>query len=167
MYTVNVDVGKDALSDTGVRPPPLRRGRAPGPLATSRDAAATLGVSADSERREFLVDTGEARLVHRGGITIQIHTDGDLYLISLVGELDMSNADALDAELQRAEESRAGRIVLDLSGLEFIDSSGLELLVIAKRRSDDAYRFRIRPGRDKVTRLFALTKIDEFLDLEE
>jgi anti-anti-sigma factor len=113
------------------------------------------------------VDTGPARLVHRGRISIQVHTEGDLYLISLVGELDMSNTEALDAELQRAEESSAGRIVLDLSGLEFIDSSGLELLVIARRRSDDADRFRIRPGRDQVTRLLALTRIDEFLQLEE
>jgi anti-sigma B factor antagonist len=112
------------------------------------------------------VDTGPARLVHRGRITIQVHTEGDLYLISLVGELDMSNTDALDAELQRAEESSAGRIVLDLGGLEFIDSSGL--LVIAKRRSDAcADRLRIRPGRDQVTRLLALTKIDEFLHFEE
>jgi anti-anti-sigma factor len=113
------------------------------------------------------VGAGQARLVHRGGVTIQVHTEGDLYLISLVGELDISHTDALDAELQCAEESSARRIVLDLSGLDFIDSSGLELLVIAKRRSSDADRFRIRPGRDAVTRLFALTKIDEFLDVEE
>ena len=113
-------------------------------------------------------DTGPARLVHRGRITIQVHAEGDLYLISLVGELDMSTTAALDAELQRAEESSADRIVLDLSGVEFIDSSGLELLVNARRRSDpDPDRLRIRPGRDQVTRLLALTGIDELLPFEE
>jgi anti-anti-sigma factor len=110
------------------------------------------------------VDTAPARLVQSGRMTIQVHTEDDLYLISLVGEFDMSSTEALDAELLRAEESSAGRIVLDLSGVEFIDSSCLELLVIAKRRSDaDADRLRIRPGRGEVTRLLALTKIDEFL----
>jgi anti-anti-sigma factor len=114
------------------------------------------------------VDTGPARLVHRGRITIQVHTEGDLYLISVVGELDMSNTAALDAELQRAEESSAGRIVLDLSGVKFIDSSGLQLLVNARRRSDpDPDRLRIRPGCDQVTRLLALTGIDELLHFEE
>jgi stage II sporulation protein AA (anti-sigma F factor antagonist) len=58
--------------------------------------------------------------------------------------------------------------VLDLGGLDFIDSSGLELLVIARRRTDAAAdRLRIRPGRDQVTRLLALTGIDEYLNFEE
>jgi anti-anti-sigma factor len=110
------------------------------------------------------LDTAPARLVQSGHITIQVHTEDDLYLIALVGELDLSTTEALNAELSRAEESSAGRIVLDLSGVEFIDSSGLELLVIAKRRSDaDADRLRIRPGRGQVARLLALTKTDEFL----
>jgi anti-anti-sigma factor len=124
--------------------------------------------SAFSERRDVFVDTAPARRVQIGGMTIQIQTEDELYLISLVGELDMSGAQALDAELLRAENSRAGRIVLDLGGLDFIDSTGLEQLVIAKRRSDAAAgRLRIRPGRDQVTRLLALTKIDEFLHFEE
>jgi anti-anti-sigma factor len=101
-------------------------------------------------------------------MTIRSQTDDDVYLISLVGELDMLSAQSLNAELVRAEDSSSRRIVLDLSGLEFIDSSGLELLVLAKRRSDDAAdRLRIRPGRDQVTRLLALTKIDEYLRFED
>ena len=112
--------------------------------------------------------TAPTRLVQSGCITIQVHAEDDLYLISLVGELDISTTDALDAELSRAEESSAGRIVVDLSGVEFIDSTGLGLLVLAKRRSDaDADRLRIRPGRDQVARLMGLTKIDEFLHFQE
>jgi len=127
-----------------------------------------LGDSGLSERRELFVKTAPARLVRSGRITIQVHTEDDLYLISLVGELDLSATEALNAELFRAEESSARRIVLDLGGVEFIDSSGLELLMIAKRRSDaDAGRFRVRPGRDQVTRLLALTGMDEFLPFEE
>jgi anti-sigma B factor antagonist len=139
-----------------------------GPLPTCRDTAVALGVSAVSERRELFVDNAATRLVHTGRISIQVHTEDDLCLISLDGELDLSSTEALDAELSRAEESSAGRIVLDLSGVEFIDSSGLELLVFATRRSHaDTDRLRIRPGRDQVTRLIALTGIDEFLHFEE
>jgi hypothetical protein len=43
-------------------------------------------------------DIGPARLVHKGRITIQVHAEGDLYLISPVGELDMSNTKAPEDE---------------------------------------------------------------------
>jgi anti-anti-sigma factor len=136
-------------------------------LAPQHAEAALLDAAMNELRDETKSDT-QRDLVRSGRMTIQVHTEDDLYVVSLVGELDISSTQGLGAELLRAEESSASRIVLDLSGVEFIDSSGLELLVMAKRRSDaDADRLRIRPGRDLVTRLLALTKIDEFLHFEE
>jgi anti-sigma B factor antagonist len=114
------------------------------------------------------VDTASPCRMQSGRLTIHVETEGDVYLISVVGELDLSTTQALEAELLRAEASSGSRIVLDLSGVDFIDSCGLELLVIAKRRSDAAAdQLRIRPGGGQVTRLLKLTKIDEFLHLEE
>jgi anti-sigma B factor antagonist len=48
---------------------------------------------------------------------------------ALVGEMDVSNAEALDAELRAW--SGPGDLTLDLSGLEFIDSSGVRILIDA------------------------------------
>jgi anti-sigma B factor antagonist len=47
----------------------------------------------------------------------------------LIGEIDVSNADALDAELQGW--AHPDDMTLDLSGLEFIDSSGIRILIDA------------------------------------
>jgi STAS domain len=47
--------------------------------------------------------------------------------------LDIAVADQLDAALARAEDSSAEQIVIDVGGLEFIDSSGLRLFVKAQR----------------------------------
>ena len=111
--------------------------------------------------------TTQNRIEAAGGLEIRVDV-GDPYLIALEGELDSSNADAVEAELTLAEASAAKRIVLNLSRLTFIDSSGLRILVMAKRRSDaDADRLRIRPGKDQVTRVMALTGIDSYLRVED
>ncbi len=54
------------------------------------------------------------------------------------GELDIATAPALEHELDRAFETDSARVVLDLRELEFIDSSGLRTLLIARRRADNA-----------------------------
>ena len=111
--------------------------------------------------------TTQSRIEAAGGLEIRVDV-GDPYLIALEGELDSSNAEAVETEFTLAEESAAKRIVLNLSRLAFIDSTGLRMLVMAKRRSDaDADRLRIRPGKDQVTRVMALTGIDSYLHVEQ
>ena len=78
----------------------------------------------------------------------------------LVGELDLANAETLAAELEQTTE---GELVLDLSELEFIDSTGIALLVAAHRRlnSGDSDRFRLIASESTaVQRVMALTGLD-------
>ena len=53
--------------------------------------------------------------------------------LRLVGELDIGTADRLRSALAEVT-GRGSTIVLDLSGLDFIDSSGLHELVVALKR---------------------------------
>ena len=63
--------------------------------------------------------------------------------------------------LARAESSDAGKIVLDLRDLTFIDSSGLKSILIATRRSRaDGNRLGILRGSGEVANLLELTGID-------
>jgi anti-anti-sigma factor len=68
----------------------------------------------------------------------------------------------------RIEEDRPSELVIDLSGLEFIDSTGLRLLLdTIDRAQDHGMMLRFLRGSDAVTRLLGLTEIDErmrFLD---
>ena len=99
-----------------------------------------------------------------GLFDIQGDYDGRRWLVSLRGELDLSNVTALDRELRRAEASDAERIVVDLSLLEFLDSSGLHTLVQAARRSRNAgERLRLIPGPKRVQMVFQLTKTEQHL----
>lgn len=66
--------------------------------------------------------------------------------------------------MQCAESTNARRIVLDLSNLDFIDSSGIRLILAADARSRmDGDRLRLVRGRQSVHRVFELTGVAERL----
>jgi anti-sigma B factor antagonist len=87
-------------------------------------------------------------------------------VITATGELDLSGAAVLDVELERlAADPELGTVVLDLRGLEFMDSSGLRLVVQADMRAREAgRRFVLVKGPDTVHRVFEITRMSERLD---
>jgi anti-anti-sigma factor len=83
------------------------------------------------------------------------------YVVRLRGELDLASCDAVDAALRAAERTNAARIVLDIDSVSFIDSSGLQVILRAKRRSDGSgKRLRITRGSGHVADMFRLTALD-------
>ena len=86
-------------------------------------------------------------------------------LIALSGELDLSGAAPLDEEIDRlAAEDGVRRVVLDLRGLEFMDSSGLRLVALAERRLTAADRELVLVrGPEAVQRVFEITRMDDHL----
>jgi anti-sigma B factor antagonist len=54
--------------------------------------------------------------------------------LELVGELDVASAPALRERLAEVATRGVGPLVIDLSALNFIDSTGLSVLLNAKRR---------------------------------
>ncbi|WP_439655907.1 STAS domain-containing protein [Lentzea sp. HUAS TT2] len=50
-------------------------------------------------------------------------------VLTLTGEVDLSTSDLLRAELELACSSGEGDVVIDLTGLTFIGSSGLHVLI--------------------------------------
>jgi anti-sigma B factor antagonist len=70
--------------------------------------------------------------------SIRTEQQGTAAVVVPAGQLDIATAPALEQELERAFESSSVRVVLDLRELEFIDSSGLRSLLIARRKADAA-----------------------------
>lgn len=86
--------------------------------------------------------------------------------VALRGELDLSTTDKLQRELERVEAATPGVLVLDLSGLTFLDSTGLRLIVAADQRARAAdRRLVVVKGPVAVHRVFSITKLDERLDM--
>jgi anti-anti-sigma factor len=92
--------------------------------------------------------------------------NGTVAVIAATGELDLSGAGALEAELERlTADPDLGTVVLDLSGLEFMDSSGLRTIGLADMRAREAgRRFALVRGPETVHRVFEITRMSARLD---
>jgi len=84
---------------------------------------------------------------------------GDDERVRLLGEMDLSVIGSVDREMGRAEAGDAARIVLDLQDLEFLDASGIRLLLhLGARSRTNGGRLRIAgPRSPQVRRVIDLT----------
>lgn len=84
-------------------------------------------------------------------------------IVTVSGDLDISNADALDAAVTSITATSPERLIFDLSGLRFIDSAGITVLLGAAAKVNDV---RIRKPSPAVRRVVELTGLDEVLPIE-
>jgi anti-sigma B factor antagonist len=82
------------------------------------------------------------------------------HLISVTGELDLAATPELSTVLLMAARSPGSLVVLDLAGVEFIDSSALGTLLKAGGEVESAgKRLRVVCGEGPVRRLLELTNL--------
>jgi anti-anti-sigma factor len=86
--------------------------------------------------------------------------------VRLRGELDLAGAPELSDRLRRLRE-RGEPVLLDLDELEFIDMSGLRvLLAAAAEASRDGWSFAVTRGSARVRRLIGLVTLKSQLPLD-
>jgi anti-sigma B factor antagonist len=86
--------------------------------------------------------------------------------VALTGELDIASAPKLEEEVRRLESQGRTLIVLDLRGLEFMDSSGLRALLAADSRARErGARLVIVRGDERIQRVLRITRLDERLEI--
>jgi anti-anti-sigma factor len=105
-----------------------------------------------------------AELFELGQLTVRSERDGVVHTISLSGELDLATSGEVERELERVEATDAESIVLDLSDLTFMDSTGVRLIVQAHQRSRaDANRLALLRGPAAVQRVLELSGVSGLL----
>jgi anti-sigma B factor antagonist len=93
-------------------------------------------------------------------------SSGEQVTVSLKGELDLSTVAKVEEELRRVDASDVSLVVLDLTALTFLDSTGLRAVITADERARErGRRFVIVKGPDAVQRVFAITRLEERLDM--
>jgi anti-anti-sigma factor len=86
--------------------------------------------------------------------------------VRLRGELDLAGAPTLSERLRRLRERREP-VLLDLDELEFIDMSGLRVLLAASAEaSHDGWSFAVTRGSAQVRRLIGLVRLERQLPLD-
>jgi anti-anti-sigma factor len=99
-------------------------------------------------------------------LEVETETRDGLVHVVLRGELDLSTVAKVQDELRRVEESSPPVVVLDLSKLTFLDSTGLRCLVTADQRArDEGRRVVLVRGPDPVQRVFSITRLEERLEM--
>lgn len=89
----------------------------------------------------------------------QVVCPGTVRVIA-AGELDLASTPLLEAELSAVDE-HATVVILDLSRLTFMDSSGLQLIVHTQRRLTEAHRtLKLIRGSSQIQRLFLLSGLE-------
>jgi anti-sigma B factor antagonist len=111
---------------------------------------------------------GPQELFELAELSMTTGRTGPVQTITLTGELDLASADAVHGELIRAEATDAQTILLDLTGLSFLDSSGIRLLIAAAGRSQaDSRRLVIRRPPENVRRVLRVAGVDDRLPFSD
>lgn len=103
------------------------------------------------------------QLIELGALRMNSQRTGAVHTIRLSGELDLATTSRVEAELKRVEATDARMIVVDLSGLTFISSSGVHFLVDAEIRSRASNGLTLLRGSPTVQRVLALCEVDTAL----
>jgi anti-sigma B factor antagonist len=86
--------------------------------------------------------------------------------VALVGELDLSTVAKVQEELRKVEAAAPPTMVVDLSKLTFLDSTGLRCIITADERArEEGRRVVIVRGPDAVQRVFAITRLEDRLEI--
>jgi anti-sigma B factor antagonist len=93
--------------------------------------------------------------------------DSEGGVLTLEGELDLETAPEFDRQLDRIHTTEVTRVLIDLSGVTFMDSTGLSSIVRASRFAEsNGHSLVLRRGPRQVQRLFELTGIESRLTFE-
>src|ERR671914_663205 len=86
--------------------------------------------------------------------------------VALAGELDLSTVAKVQDELRRVEADSPPTVVVDLSKLTFLDSTGLRCIITADERArEEGRRVVVVRGPDPVQRVFTITRLEERLEM--
>jgi anti-anti-sigma factor len=84
----------------------------------------------------------------------------------LTGDLDLATAGEAESAILAAEEGQPPLVILDLRQLEFMDSTGLRVVISAAARAqDEERRLVLVKGPDVVQRVFEITRLAERLEI--
>lgn len=101
-----------------------------------------------------------------GVLSLETTSEDGVLTLRLAGELDLAGAPEVEAAVERAMADAERRLVIDFSGLTFIDSTGIAILVAAMGDERAAGRLGFVPSTaPAVTRVLKLTGVEERMPL--
>jgi anti-sigma B factor antagonist len=92
----------------------------------------------------------------------------DSVVLSLQGEVDVSNSELVKNAALAALAQGAKRLVIDLSGTEYMDSAGLGILVgLLKRVKESDLVMAVAGAKPQVKRVFEITRLNRVFTMHD
>ena len=98
-------------------------------------------------------------------LDLESQTNGAVATVTVRGEIDLATAPQLREVLHELIQGGAQEIVLDCHGLEFLDSSGIGLLVASRKRLGAGGSLVIDSPPDHVRKVLELTGVTKELSV--
>ncbi|HUJ66288.1 MAG TPA: STAS domain-containing protein [Acidimicrobiales bacterium] len=101
-----------------------------------------------------------------GELSLRTVRAGRYLVIEAYGEIDIANGDELRIMIDSCLDGGAEQLIVDLSGVRFMDSSGLNVLIGTARRLG-AGSFGVVVSRPSIRKIFSVTGIDHIIPVFE
>lgn len=102
-----------------------------------------------------------------GSLEVEVRSDDTAHVVRVAGELDLETRGQLETALDGLAKPPL-IVVLDFSGLTFVDSTGLKTLLNEHRRArEEGYEFVIAGSRPAIRDIFRVTALDITLPLAD
>jgi anti-anti-sigma factor len=96
---------------------------------------------------------------------VDVEPERESVRVAPVGELDIATVDKLQVEVTRLLETGFEKIILDLRGVRFLDSTGLRLVLeLDGAARENSHELCVIRGSDVVHRIFEVTQVAERLN---
>lgn len=98
-------------------------------------------------------------------MTIEKTSEGAKLTLTLAGRLDTTTAPQLEAEVKGSLEG-VSELTLDFSGLEYLSSAGLRVILVAQKIMNKQGRMVVRHVNETILEVFEVTGFRDILTIE-
>jgi anti-sigma B factor antagonist len=98
-------------------------------------------------------------------LELESRSSGDATIIVVRGEIDMATAPKVRDALNDLVDAGASRIVVDCRGLDFLDSSGIGVLIAVRKRLGDDGVLTLEAPQAHVRKVLELTGVNEHVEI--
>ena len=101
-------------------------------------------------------------------LSINHQSTEEAQYVFLKGEIDVYTSTQLKEEIIPLVEKRGNKVIVDLTEVEYIDSTGLGIFIGALKASrKNESSIKLTGLSERVRRLFSITGLDEVIEIEE
>ncbi|MGH2692916.1 MAG: STAS domain-containing protein [Actinomycetota bacterium] len=101
-------------------------------------------------------------------LVLETHDRGDVTVVSVKGEVDLYTAPSLKERVADLVSAGRNRLAVDLGGVEFMDSTGLGVLIGGLKKCKEAGgSLALIAPREPVIKVLAITGLDKVFQIHE